>query len=414
MKNLKKIGLCSMLAMMVAMPAYADELANIIDDGKFFGEFRYRYETVEQDGFNEDARASTVRTNLGFKTGEYHNFKGLAEVQIVQNVGANDFNDTTNGNTNFPVVADPDVAELNRAWIAYDGIPDSVIKVGRHNINLDNQRFVGTVGWRQNDQTFDGVRVTNDSIKDVTVDYNYVQNVNRIFGDDANLGDLSSKVHLANISYKPSDAFKASIYGYLMEFDRLAAQSNATYGLRLTGKFALDDSWNFAYEAEYAKQSDHGNSTLNYDEDYIHASAALSGYGAGLKLGYEELGGDGTNAFRTPLATLHKFNGWADKFLATPNQGLKDMYASASYKFNNTGTMFDGLLAKAIYHKFDGDSSGDFGSEVDLLLKKTFTLPDQGQSFRKFNVALKYSDYNAEDAPYTDTQKFWAQIGMKF
>ena len=38
-----------------------------------------------------------------------------------------------------------------------------------------------------------------------------------------------------------------------------------------------------------------------------------------FKLGYEELGSNaGLYGLQTPLATLHAFNGWADKFLVTP------------------------------------------------------------------------------------------------
>ena len=38
------------------------------------------------------------------------------------------------------------------------------------------------------------------------------------------------------------------------------------------------------------------------------------------------LASDNSQGFRTPLATLHAFNGWADLFLDTPPDGLSDIY----------------------------------------------------------------------------------------
>ena len=43
--------------------------------------------------------------------------------------------------------------------------------------------------------------------------------------------------------------------------------------------------------------------------------------------GYEVLGADdgaALTSFQTPLATLHKFQGWADKFLTTPPNGIRE------------------------------------------------------------------------------------------
>lgn len=386
----------------------------LIKDGKFFGEVRYRFEHVDQDGIANDADAHTIRTNVGFKTGIYKGFQGAIEGQIVQHLSDEDFNSTTNGNTTYPVVADPDVTELNELWLSWSGLPQSRIKVGRQKINIDNQRFIGTVGWRQNDQTFDSVALTNASINNLDLMYSYVGNVNRIFGDDHTLGDLDTKTHIANVSYKFSDWAKATVYGYWMDIERAAALSNKTYGLRLTGETPINDNWTFFYEAEAATQDDYANNSASYDEKYYHVAPGIKGYGFTFKFGYEELGGDGTNAFQTPLATLHKFNGWADKFLTTPANGLEDAYIMGAYQFSNTNSIFDGTKFTALYHDFNGDEAGDYGSELDVSLGKIFALPDAGQPFKKLNVLMKYADYDAEDAPYTDTQKIWLQLGIGF
>ncbi|MGH1378734.1 MAG: alginate export family protein [Alphaproteobacteria bacterium] len=395
-------------------PAFAgDDVKSIVTDGDFFGQVRYRYEFVEQDGINEDARASTIRTNIGFKTGKYKNFQALVEGQLVHTFGAEDFNDTTNGKTKFPVVADPDTAEINQLWLSWSGLPATQITAGRQGINLDNQRFVGTVGWRQNDQTFDSVLLTNSSIPDLSLAYSYVWNVNRINGDDHAFGDLDTTTHVAHATYNATDWLNVTGYGYWLDIDLDPSSSSKTYGIRLNGDTAINDDWKLFYEAEVATQSDHADNTSSYDEEYYHISPGISGHGLTLQAGYEVLGGDGTDSFQTPLATGHKFNGWADKFLSTPANGLEDAYVKASYKFSNVNEYVDGTSITAVYHEFDGNETGDYGSEIDLAVKKSFTLP-KGQPFEKLNFVVKYADYNADDAPYTDTQKLWFQVGVNF
>ncbi len=421
----KRILFCifcvSLLLSPLANAATSDHDSELlIKDGKFFGQIRYRYEHVEQDNALNDANAHTIRTNIGFKTGIYNNLGGLIEGQVVQHFGDEDFNSLDNGQTTFSTVADPDTAQINRLWVSYTGIPDTEVKLGRQFINLDNHRFIGTVGWRQNDQTFDALTITNTFLENLKAQYTYIDTVNRIFEGSTPPDDLEGGIHLANISYKFKDWLNITGYGYWIDFDNIAGltaasanQSNKTYGLRLTGNMPINDDWTFSYEAEAAMQEDHGNSTLNYDENYYHIAPKISGHGFTIGAGYEVLEGDGTNSFRTPLATLHKFNGWADIFLATPANGLEDTYISAAYKFGDN-TFLDGLKLAATYHNFDGKENGDYGNEFDISAGKSFKLPNTGQPFKKVDILLKYADYEAEDAPYVDTQKFWIQIGTKF
>ncbi len=384
---------------------------SFIDDAEFFGEARYRFEHVDQDNALENAKAHTLRTNFGIESGEYKGLKALVEAQMVTHLGSEKFNSLNNGETGFSTVADPDTVELNRAWVEFSGLPETSIKLGRQFINLNNQRFVGTVGWRQNDQTFDSFTVSNTSIDKLKIQYSYVDNVDRIF---EGIGDQQdSDTHLLDLSYKFNDWVNASVYGYWMDFEDAASLSNETYGIRLTGKGAVNDSWTLGYEAEYAQQNDYADNTASYDEGYYHVGAHVSGHGFTFGAGHEVLESDDTNAFKTPLATLHKFNGWADMFLNTPAAGLEDSYAKIVYKPSGTDSVLDGTKFLAMYHDFSGEEGGDFGSEIDLSVSKSFDLPEE-YSLDNLNVQLKYADYNAEDAPYVDTQKIWFQIGTKF
>jgi len=153
---------------LLASPAYAIDPekseTESNSDGKLSLDFRYRYELVDQDGFAKDAHASTLRTRLGYRSSTDDNFGFLIELDDVRSIGNDLYNSTRNGNTERPVVADPEGAVVNQALILYRGIENTVLRAGRRRIVLDNHRFIGDVGWRQNDQTYDSFSLTNTSL----------------------------------------------------------------------------------------------------------------------------------------------------------------------------------------------------------------------------------------------------------
>lgn len=417
MKNtLHKTFLYSSALCLLSSVALAEDPADLVKKGSFYGDIRYRYEFVDQDGpapITHDAKASTLRLRTGFKTGTYAGFQGLVEFDLVGNIGADDYNDSINGKTQYPVIADPATEMLNQLWISWSGLPDTAIKLGRQAINLDNQRFIGTVGWRQNDQTFDALTVENKSIKNLSLLYGFVGNVNRVFGPDHPLGDYDTKTHLAHATYAFQPWLNVTGYGYWMDFDLAPASSSRTFGLRLTGEKPLHEKWSFFYEAEAAEQYDHGNNPADYEATYYHISPGLKWSGLTLAAGYESLEGNGTSAFQTPLATLHAFNGWTDKFLTTPANGLDDAYGKISYKIAGLGLWADNTVLDAAYHDYSAENTGtDYGTEWNLQAGRTFKT-DNTYPFNEWSVSLKYANYNA-DQLFTDTEKVWLTLGTKF
>ncbi len=262
------------------------------------------------------------------------------------------------------------------------------------NVTFGNHRFVGNVGWRQNHQTFDVISLVNSSLDKTTFSYVYVDKVNRIFGDRKAMGS-----HLANVAIDTGKAGKLAIYAYLLDYDDDVALSTATYGISLTGKSAAG-SGNFLYDLEYAQQSDYGDNPLNVDADYYRAELGFGGKKLTGKVGYEVLeGSPGNGRFSTPLATLHKWNGWADKFLATPLNGLEDTWLGLHGKFDG------GWKCGAIYHQFSANTGGDdYGDELDLVV--TYAA-DWKQSF-----GIKTAFYSA-DTRATDTDKIWIWTSWK-
>ena len=371
-------------------------------NGRTWINLRYRFEHVDAEGFTRDADASTLRTVLGYESGAYHDFKFLLEVEDVAPIGNENYNSTVNGNTTRPVVADPDGTEVNQAYVDYLGLEDAHVRVGRQQVTLDNHRFVGNVGWRQNHQTFDAAAFISSHLPNTTVLYAFVHNVNRIFGQNHPAGDLETRAHLLNVAHDLEGVGKLTAYLYHLDIEQVASLSTSTVGVRATGKQDMD-GWSLHYTGEVAHQSDAADNTLDVDEEYWLAELGGSAKGATLRFGYEHLGGSGNpgeGSFSTPLATLHKFNGFADQFLSTPATGLEDYYVTLS------GDLFDAKCA-ATYHVFESDSMGlDYGDELDLTVG--YPVNDE------VTIGLKYADFNGDEGGFTDTWKAmgWLSVAL--
>ena len=417
MRNILLTSIAVLALGNIATPAFAEDsktseattLAEAITKGKAKLTFRYRAEAVEQDGFANDAFASTLRTRLKYTTAPLNGFFGVLEFDNVANIGGGNFNSTVNGNTAYPVVADPQITEVNQAYLAYTGIEKTTLLAGRVAHNIGNQRFVGTVGWRQNDQTWDMAAMINSSIPDLTLTGAYVWNVNRIFGNDHPFGDLDTNSFIFDARYSGLPFGNLAAYALVIDLNDPAVYglSSKTYGVRFDGKHKVGaGDASFIYEAEYAIQSDNADNPTSFSADYLHLSAGFVVGGLTAKVGFEQLGSDnGIASFQTPLATLHKFNGWADKFLGTPANGLEDLYLSVSYKVQGDGAM-KGLKFDAIYHDFSADfGGGSYGTELDLQISKKF--------MKHYSFGLKYANYQA-DGFGSDTQKYWFSLGAAF
>ncbi|MGZ9108741.1 MAG: alginate export family protein [Micavibrio sp.] len=372
---------------------------------------------MDQDGpapITDTAHASTLRLRTGFKTGAYAGFQGLVEFDLVGNLGADDYNDSVNSQTQYPLIADPSLEMLNQLWVSWSGLPGTSVRLGRQAINLDNQRFIGTVGWRQNDQTFDAVTIENKSIDKLSLLYGYIGNVNRVFGPEHPLGNYDSETHLAHATYAFQPWMILTGYGYWMDFDLAPASSSRTFGLRLSGEHKINDRLSTVYAAEAAEQRDHGNNPANYDATYYHINPGLKIDKLTLAAGFESLEGNGASAFQTPLATLHAFNGWADKFLTTPVNGLEDVYGKISYIVSGVSPWADSTVLDAVYHNYSAEhTSADYGTEWNLQISRTFETEKETYPFKEWSASIKYADYSAEDI-LTDTQKIWLTLGTKF
>jgi hypothetical protein len=370
-------------------------LEQALGGGRAWLSFRYRYENVDQDGFAKDAHASTLRSVLGYETAAWKGFQGLLEFEDVTVIGNELYDSGVNGVTDRPVVTDPDGTEVNQVYMRWSDPEIVDARLGRQKINLDNQRWVGTVSWRQNEQTFDAAAL-GGKYGDLSLYYGYVENVNRVAGEDSARGDDAMSSHLANAKYSFGKVGDLVVYDYFLDYDEVLALSTNSLGGRFTGGVDVGDV-PLGWALEYAQQSDVGDNPNDVDADY--ALAELSAKIGSVKAfaAYELLSGSGDtgDALQTPLATLHAFNGWADKFLTTPDTGLEDLYFGVRVDAGKFG--FD-----AIWHQFSADTGGaDYGTELDVGVSYT---AKKGIVF-----GLKFAGYSADDFA-TDTTKAWAWL----
>ena len=390
---------------LAAQESFTEDLTRMVTDGKLGLNLRYRYEFVDQDGFDENAKASTLRSRISFESAIYRGFSFLTEFDNVSYIGDDDFNSTSKGQTRYPVVADPKGTEVNQAWLRYRW-RELFGTYGRQRIVQGNQRFIGGVAWRQNEQTFDGFRAQWMADSGFSADYAYVYNVNRIFGpDDSNAqpANWDGNNHFLRLEFKFLEQHSLTGFAYILDIDdrsrwspnKSVNNSTDTYGVEYNGTLGPVKA-----RLAYAYQSDGGDSQLDYDADYYVVEGSMPLFGITTRVGYEVLGSDNGVGFKTPLATLHKFQGWADKFLTTPGDGIEDLYVGLS------GALGPVKLA-AVWHDFQAEQgSADFGSEIDL----SATWPID----KVFSVQLKYANFDTDDASqYQDTQKAWLTLNLK-
>ncbi len=380
-----------------AMPTQAASFTEFVKEGDVIAQLRVRNETVQQDNTKDDAIAMTARARLGYETASLAGFKALVEYDhvIALQDEYNSKTDFGSNDTSKSVVADPATGDINRAQISYTTEGFAAI-VGRQRIILDNARFVGNVGWRQNEQTYDAALVSYTGVENLSAAYAYINQVNDIFYNDTAVNS-----HALNVGYK-TPIGKLTGYSYLIEIDDSEA-TNDTFGLRFKGKTALD-ALDILYTVEYAAQTQNSGADGAKDNDAAYSlfEGGVKVSGVTLVAGNETLGGDGTASFSTPLATKHAFNGWSDQFLGTPTKGLSDTYAKVV-------TKVAGVKLLAMYHDFSTDKDGDdLGSEINLLAAKKFD--------KNFSAGIKFAQYSAGDDAfaYVDTDKLWLFAEAKF
>jgi len=387
----------SCLLLAVACVAWSAHAQDASHPSMFTTEWnlRLRQEAVDDAAFARDADARTLRLRLGLRARFDDHWSALVEGEGIAAGGS--YDSTANGRRGYPVIADAEDAELNQALVAWKNA-HLLATLGRQRVQFGNQRWVGNSGWRQNEQTFDALSFEGKFGKDWGVHYAYLDRVHRVNGDkaiDPLAGERNLSTHAFELAWMPK-TIQLRGYALLHDDQDVATASTATYGVRMTAN-RLHEGHGPSIAAEYAHQSDWIDNPLSFSHAYWLIEPAYAWGDTSVRAGLEHLGGNGRHALQTPLATLHPFNGWADKFAnATPPGGLDDAYASVSTRAGCAKCEW--IVA---WHDYRGDVGGHYGSEWNA----SFGFP----IVEKLKGLMKVADYNA-DTFAKDTTKLWFQL----
>lgn len=360
----------------------------IFDQGKFHLDSRLRFEHFHSDPSSpRDGDGFSLRTRFGFTTAPLHGFHASIEAE---NVEALSSKDEIN-----PLDAAGTGTHINQFWGAYTQPDLGSIKVGRQIYTLDDHRFIGHVGWRQNIQTFDAATAKLTPLPGLALQPFYIGQVNRVNGQSTDLDGFG-----LNAAYTVAPGATLAAFGYSLDFDQAPAFSNDTVGLRLTGSLSFGES-RLNYSASYAHQWDNSGNAPGADFSLGYYAAEVSAVVAGFTVGagLEILEGDGAQGFRTPLATVHAFQGFVDIF-AGPSlngglvDGLSDYYALVGYRV----PVGKGIPVRVIYHYFETERDGKhIGDELDVVLSYAIT--------KNLSFLSKYGLYWSNDSGLYDTNR---------
>ncbi len=433
MPKTSKLALATSLSLCIASPPTWSGVTQSVEDALNFYHYgnngavkfdlNYRWENVNEDNKLDTAtglplplarqpntaNGNTARLRAGLLSPVLYGFQGYAEFEGNWAMQP-DFNSTRNGKTNYSTIADPEKAELNQLWISYNGIPDTIVKGGRQRIKFDDDRYIGNVGWRQMETTFDSVLVTHTSqqLFGLVINAGYIGNVQTFTSTTENIN-----APILNVNYKVGDYGNIVGYGYWLDYTEAnepttIEKSSETYGLRFTNfqkpgdTLPITDNLGVVYTAEWAHQQNYGHGKTPYEADRINLMGGFTAWNVTVQGAMEQLNGYGRNrTFDTPLGTNHAFQGWADLFLVTPDNGIRDVFGTAHVQLDRGN-----LVLTGVYHDFSDDTGGiHYGDEWDFQALWKFG--------KHYSVLAKYANYSA-DRFATDTQKIWFQGNVSF
>ncbi len=438
MRRIRCLGVSILLAGAYPVSAAAESepasapasISEAISSGKPMTNFRMRYEHVDQDGLT-DANGLTLRSLIGWKTAPYHDVSLVAQLINVAQL-QDHFNDgvpysgpiyaysSHPGKATYAKIVDPDYTGVNQLYLESSAISNTAIRLGRQQVNLDNVRFIGDIGFRQVMQVYDGVSVLNKSIADTEVYVAHFESVRQINTKLRTDGALE----VANVKYKFTPTESISAYGYFSSFNNLgygkawlgndnADQSNRTLGLRLDGAHKLNDDWKLLYTAEYARQQDYSGGDSRIDAHYYKLGAGAALGNLSLRADQELLSSNnGLYAFQTPFGTNHLFQGWVDRFLVTPKEGIRDTFITATYKIGDFVFFADyhWLNSDKNFNRVGGGSGDQYGKEWNLAASYSY--------HKNLLAKVEYGQYSERDqyaaGRIKDTDKLWLTLLYTF
>lgn len=380
-----------------------NNFGNAIKNGAPELTLRPRYEDAKQQGLL-NSRATTLRTTVGYETADFYHT--IAKIEVVDvanffgvhyNPGVSDLN-----RPQYTLIADPSGAGITEGKISYSGWTNNLLTLGRQYIQLDNERFVGKNDLRQYPQSFDAISFNSTFIPNIDFYYAYVWYVNTNNANGrAQEGRRQLATNLVNVTWDTQKFGKVYGYIYFNDDQAINTNSNITFGARLTSPTNLEDTDNYAYAIEIARQQARFNNPTAYVAYYLDCNISKTIDIVTFTAGIERLSGSsqGNNkAFITPLGSVDNFSGLAQVFSTTPARGLQDVYGIIDAEYKS-------LFGAVTYHYFRFDKrpgSKSAGNEVDV---------SAGLKINEyFDLSVVYAKYNAKNAATATTRRFWIML----
>jgi hypothetical protein len=355
---------------------------------------RLRYANVDAD--NSGQAASLLLR--GTVESEWNDiFSSTLEADAIGSAFRDDHSDGVDFN-NQPLIPDPPGTEINQAFISAN-LESVNINLGRQRINFDNQRFIGGNGFWQNEQTFDALLARVKIASNSNLTYSYIDNVNRIYGDEADknnsgiehnydnlersaafLGDHQHHSHLSRLEWNEWDYTRVVAYGYRIDNRDLPAVSNNTLGISYNLNYKID-SIKYRVQIEAAQQDRFEINTDSLPYYLIDFGLGINTYEISAR--YEILGSKDNSAFITPLGSNHDFEGWADEIGNTPDAGVRNFSIGLLWRASP-------FRVETSYHFFEDDQQGqNIGREFDLdfIYKPA----------RKHSISLRFANFEPAD-----------------
>jgi hypothetical protein len=328
---------------------------------------------------DESARAASLllRLNVGTQWSEY--LSSQVQVDNVSRGFKHEHSDGVDLNGK-PIIPDAGGLDLNEAYLAIK-VDAWNIKLGRQQINWDDQRFIGGNGFWQNEQTFDALLANIKLFSNSQLSYAYIGNVNRIFGDDADkrlpsngggygadaaerpvnlLGDHEHHTHIARLDLNEWDYSELVAYAYAIDNLTAPRTSNNTLGAHYTFTYKMDAiKYRLKLESALQKQPELSDSPLL---PYYLLDASLGISHLEVSGRYEILSHKDNANFIMPLGSSHDFQGASGQIQNYKAQGLKDASLGLTWR----ATPFK---IETQYHRFNAYTSNEYlGQELDITL----------------------------------------------
>ncbi len=290
------------------------------------------------------------------------------------------------GETSQIYKSDNNLFNIYEAWGSYKISNVSAIKLGRQELNYDNARFLGNLGWAQQGRSHDLLKYEYSAENGISFHAGAAFNQEDVAANPEPRR-LTSTFYSGVNNYKTmqflwfNKKYEKSKFSLLLLNNGLQdlADSSGVNFSQTIGGYAVKQINKVKLESELYFQTGKDGAGRDVSAYLIALNATLKTGVLPITIGFDYLSGNdpGTtknNAFNPLFGTNHKFYGLMDYFFVGnghQNKGLVDIYLKTKLKTGEKSSL------SAHFHQFSSQAkilteaseemSSNFGTEIDLV-----------------------------------------------